>query len=40
MTKDDLAWAAADLVAAALCVMTAPLALLLWLGSRVREGRG
>lgn len=33
-------WAVADVVALALCALAAPLALLLWLCSRVRGGRG
>lgn len=37
VTRDDLAWATADLLAALLCALAAPLALTLWLCSRVRD---
>lgn len=40
MTRENIVWAVADVVAALLCALVAPLALLLWLCSRVREGRG
>lgn len=30
MTREDLSWAVATLVAAALCAAVAPMALLLW----------
>lgn len=39
MRREDLSWAAADVVAALLCALVAPLALPLWLCSRVRDGR-
>lgn len=40
MTRESLVWAVADVVALALCALSAPLALPLWLCSRVRGGRG